>query len=54
MSLQLSHTFVWNIVDAEYPVLVHVSVTLSPSSTQGTVSIDRAYALGSVNAYSSS
>ena len=54
MSIPLSHTFVWNTVDAEYPVLLHVSVTLSPSSTQGTVSIERAYALGSVNTYSSS
>ena len=38
---------------AEYPVFAQLTLTLPPSSTQGTVKIDRAYAQGRENVYSS-
>ncbi len=44
---------VWNVTLAEYPVLAQLMVTFPPSSTHGTVRMDRAYALGNVNTYSS-
>lgn len=38
---------------AEYLVFAQLTLTLPPSSTQGTVKIDRAYAQGRENVYSS-